>query len=69
MSVSPVPAGYHMVTPYLVGAGGGGLLAFLPAAFQAKERSRTVRPDGTIANAEVCIGDSMMMVAQAREPW
>jgi uncharacterized glyoxalase superfamily protein PhnB len=57
------------VTPYLVVEDGEGLLAFLRAAFQAEERSRTVRPDGSIANAEVRIGDSMVMVAQARNPW
>ncbi len=67
--VTPVPAGYHTVTPYLVVPDGEGLLAFLRAAFQAVEGSRTVRPDGTIANAEVRIGDSMVMVAQARDPW
>ena len=69
MAVSPVPPGYHSVTPYLVVADGEGLLGFLRDAFQAEECSRTVRPDGSIANAEVRIGDSMVMVAQAREPW
>jgi uncharacterized glyoxalase superfamily protein PhnB len=69
MSVSPVPAGYHTVTPYLVVADGEGLLAFLRAAFQAEVQSRTDRPDGSIANAEIRIGDSMVMVAQARDPW
>jgi PhnB protein len=69
MAVSPIPAGYHTVTPYLVVAEGDGLIAFLKAAFQAEELSRTVRPDGTIANAEVRLGDSILMVAQAREPW
>jgi uncharacterized glyoxalase superfamily protein PhnB len=69
MAVSPVPPGYHRVTPYLVVADGEGLIAFLRDAFQAEECSRTVRPDGSIANAEVRIGDSMVMVAQAREPW
>lgn len=69
MVVSPVPAGYHTVTPYLVVGDAEGLIAFLRAAFHGEERSRTVRPDGTIANAEMRIGDSMVMVAQAREPW
>jgi PhnB protein len=67
--VKPVPEGYHRVTPYLVVADGDGLLAFLKGAFQAEVLSRTNRPDGAIANAEVRIGDSMLMVAQAREPW
>ena len=67
--VAPVPEGYHRVTPYLVVADGEGLIAFLRNAFGAEVLSRTLRPDGTIANAEVRIGDSMLMVAQAREPW
>ena len=53
----------------MVVAAGEGLIGFLRAAFGAVELSRTVRPDGTIANAEVRIGDSMVMVVQAREPW
>jgi PhnB protein len=69
MVVSPVPEGYHRVTPYLVVADGEGLITFLKKAFGAEELSRTVRPDGTIANAEVHVGDSMLMVAQAKEPW
>ena len=67
--VAPVPEGYHRVTPYLVVADGEGLLGFLQNAFEAEVLSRAVRPDGAIANAEVRIGDSMVMVAQAREPW
>ncbi len=67
--VEPVPKGYHTVTSYLVVADGEGLLVFLTNAFQAEVVSRTVRPDGTIANAEVRIGDSMLMVAQAKDPW
>ncbi len=69
MVVSPVPAGYHTVTPYLVVEDAKGLITFLRHAFQAEEFSRTIRPDGTIANAGVCMGDSRMMVAQARDPW
>ncbi|MBP1771878.1 MAG: phnB [Holophagaceae bacterium] len=69
MAVSPVPEGYRMVTPYLVVADGEGLLAFLRSAFQAEVVSRSLRADGSIANAEVRIGDSMVMLAEAREPW
>lgn len=69
MAVSPVPEGYRMVTPYLVVADGEGLLAFLRSAFRAEVVSRSVRPDGSIANAEVRVGDSMVMLAEARAPW
>ena len=67
--VSPVPEGYHRVTPYLVVADGEGLITFLKQAFGAVEFSRTLRPDGSIANAGLRLGDSMMMVAQAQGPW
>jgi uncharacterized glyoxalase superfamily protein PhnB len=69
MMVNPVPEGYHRVTPYLVVADGEGLIAFLKQAFGAEEFSRTLRPDGAIANAGLRLGDSNVMVAQAREPW
>ena len=67
--VAPIPAGFHTVTPYLVVPNGLAFLAFVEKAFGAVEKSRTLRPDGTIANAGVLIGDSMLMVAQAKEPW
>jgi len=69
MAVAPIPSGYHTLTPYLVVEDGEGLLTFLKVAFQAVEVKRALRPDGTIANAELRIGDSMLMVAQAKEPW
>lgn len=67
--IEAVPKGYHTVTPYLVVPNGLAFLAFVEKAFGAVEKSRTLRPDGTIANAELLIGDSMLMAAQAREPW
>jgi len=67
--VQPVPAGYHTVTPYLVVPNALAFVAFVEKAFGAVERSRVLRLDGTIAQAEVQIGDSRVRVAQAREPW
>ena len=67
--VQPVPAGYHTVTPYLVVPNALAVVAFVEKAFAAVEKSRTLRPDGTIANAELQIGDSKLMLAQAKDPW
>ena len=67
--VQPVPAGYHTVTPYLVVPNALAFVAFVEKAFGTVERSRVLRLDGTIAQAEVQIGDSRVRVAQAREPW
>jgi PhnB protein len=59
--VSPVPPGFHMVTPYLVAEDGPALLEFTKQAFGAEETFRTVAPAGGL-HGEVRIGDSMLMV-------
>jgi PhnB protein len=69
MAVKPIPEGYHTVTPYLTVEGAGKLLDFVKRAFDAKEIHRTTRPDGTLWHAEVRIGDSMVMMAEAADPW
>jgi uncharacterized glyoxalase superfamily protein PhnB len=60
--VSPVPAGYHTITPYLVCKGAADAMAFYKKAFGAKERLRMGSPDGRIAHAEMMIGSSMLML-------
>jgi PhnB protein len=60
-AVSPVPPGFHMVTPYLVAEDGPALLEFTKQAFGAEETFRTVAPAGGL-HGEVRIGDSMLMV-------
>jgi uncharacterized glyoxalase superfamily protein PhnB len=65
MAVKPVPDGYHTVTPYLIVRDAAGLIDFLQEAFDAQEAVRMDRPDGSVMHAEVRIGDSMVMLAQA----
>lgn len=65
MAVKPIPEGYHSVTPYLVITGAARLIEFLKAAFDAKEIERMSMPDGTVAHAEVKIGDSPVMMGEA----
>jgi PhnB protein len=69
MSVKPVPEGYHSVTPYLVVEGAPKLIDFVIEAFGAEERERMTRADGTIGHAEVLIGDSLVMLAEASAQW
>lgn len=69
MAVKPVPDGYHTVTPYLVVDDVARLIAFIEQAFGARETHRTKGPDGTIRHAEAQIGDSRVMMGQARDPW
>jgi PhnB protein len=65
MAVKPIPEGYHTVTPYLVVEGAAGLIDFLKQAFDAKEVFRMPGPNDTIGHAEVKIGNSMIMLADA----
>ena len=67
MAVSPIPAGYHSVTPYLVIEGAAKAMEFYKQAFEAQELFRMPTPDGKIAHAEIKIGDSPVMMADAGE--
>jgi PhnB protein len=69
MAVKPIPEGYHSVTPYLTVQGAAKLLDFLQQAFDAKVTERMDRPDGRIGHAEVRIGDSVVMLAEASDQW
>lgn len=69
MAVKPIPDGYHTVTPYLSILGAGTLIDFLLRAFDAREIHRHTLPDGSIGHAAVRIGDSIVMMADARNEW
>jgi len=62
--VSPIPAGYHTVTPYLAIKGAAQAIDFYKKAFGATEILRVPGPNGnSIGHAEVQIGDSRVMLA------
>jgi PhnB protein len=65
MAVKPIPEGYHSVTPYLIIEGAGEAIEFYKRAFGAKELFRFPTPDGKIGHAEIKIGDSPIMLADA----
>lgn len=69
MSVKPIPDGYHSVTPYLIVKGSDKVFEFTKRAFGAQERFRMDNDDGTIAHAEIQIGDSIVMIAEAGDKW
>lgn len=60
--VSPIPKGYHTVTPYLIVNGGVAAVAFYKKAFGAKA-VMCMEHDGKIAHAEITIGDSKVMLS------
>lgn len=61
------PEGFHTVTPYLFVSNAEGLIDFLKNAFYAEEINRSLMPDGIIANVILKIGDTCLMVSEARE--
>jgi PhnB protein len=65
MAPKPVPEGYHTVTPALVVDGAADAIEFYERAFGAQERYRMPGPGGTIAHAELQIGDSVVMLSDA----
>ncbi len=67
MSVKPIPDGYHNVTPYLIIKGATEALDFYKRAFGAAELFRLDAPGGKIGHAEISIGDSRIMLADACE--
>ncbi|MEV8098321.1 VOC family protein [Kitasatospora sp. NPDC085879] len=67
--VPPVPAGYRTVTPWIVARDAAGLIGFLTEAFGATEVARVLDQDGTVGHAEVLIGDSVVMLFDAKEEW
>jgi PhnB protein len=58
----PIPDAYRRVTPCLVVQGGAKALEFYAAVFGATERMRFPGPGGTIAHAEMQIGDSVVII-------
>ena len=60
--LTPVPEGYHTVTPWIIGKDTAGLIDFLTAAFGGEELARVTDDHGNIGHAEVRIGDSVVML-------
>jgi PhnB protein len=67
--VQPIPEDYGTVTPCVIVKGVARFIDFLKEAFGAVERGRVRNDDGTIRHAEVWIGDSVVMMFDAKEVW
>ncbi|HUQ68002.1 MAG TPA: VOC family protein [Planctomycetaceae bacterium] len=68
-TVKPIPDGYHTLTPYLIVRGGKAALEFYKKAFGATEVLRLDMPDGSLAHAEMKIGDSIFMMGEENEQY
>ncbi len=62
-NVSPIPEGFHSISPYLLIDGAAEAIEFYKEAFGAEETVRMPTPDGKLQHAEIRIGDSTIMLA------
>jgi len=60
--VSPIPPGYHTITPHIVVKDTKKAVDFYKRAFGAEVRGIADGPDGKVMHAEVKIGDSILML-------
>jgi PhnB protein len=69
MTVQKMPEGYHSVTPSLIVEGCNEAIIFYQKAFNATEKMRLTMPNGSIGHAEIVIGNSVVMLAEACPEW
>lgn len=63
----PIPDTYRRITPCLVVRGAAEALEFYAEVFGATDRMRFPGPGGTIAHAEIQIGDSVVIIEDESE--
>jgi PhnB protein len=63
------PPGYHSVTPYLALRDARAAIEFYQRALGAETVLELEMPDGTVAHAEIRIGDSVLMLAEENAAW
>ena len=61
-TVKAIPDGMHSLTPYLTCAGATDAIEFYKKAFNAVEVSSVPNAQGKVLNAQVRIGDSLLML-------
>jgi PhnB protein len=60
-----IPEGYQQVMPYLIVKGAARFLHFMKIVFGAEEKMKVMRDENIIMHAELRIGDSVIMFADA----
>lgn len=60
---TPIPEGYHSITPYLLVSGAAEALEWYKQALDATEVMRMPGSDGKLMHAEFKVGDSPVMMA------
>ena len=67
--VKQIPDGYHTVTPYVTIDDARKFIDFIKTAFDATVPELMTDDEGNIRHAEAKIGDSIVMIGQARDEW
>ena len=67
-ATSPIPTGYHTLTPYLIVPDGHAAIAFYQQAFGATIGNLDTHPSGKFLNAELKIGTSHVMIGERELP-
>ena len=68
-AVQNPPPGYHTLTPYMTVRDARAAIEFYRQAFGAETVLKLDMPDGSIAHAEIRIGDSIVMLSEENEAW
>lgn len=64
-----IPEGYQRVMPYIIVKGADDFMQFMKTVFGATEKMAHRRDSGEIMHAEVFIGNSVIMFANAADQW
>ena len=65
MAINPIPDGFHTITPYMAVKNAAEFIDFLSKGLNAVVLDVMKGNDGAVMHANVKIGDSMVMVAEA----
>ena len=63
-AASPIPRGFHTITPHLVIRGALEAMAFYQKAFGAEETLRNMGPNDMLLHGEMKIGNAHFMIAE-----
>jgi PhnB protein len=69
MPVSPIPAGYHTITPFITVRNAAKAIEFYKKALGATEVMRFEMPGGIVAHAEIEVAGSRVMLADEMPEW
>lgn len=64
-----IPPGFGTVTPYFFVNDAEGFVEFLVSGLGGARSVQTLRPDGKVANAQVALGTSTVMVSEATDAY